>query len=805
MKIIDVKRSLNAILVVLLSLLFFSCQDDTMEINTTPNETKETLASTNINGLVRVKLNPELLDSFSIQLKSGHISSSDTEINTILDSIGTLTLKRTFPYSGKFEARSRENGLHLWYDISYDTTQVSLAEVLGQFENLSQVDITEPIRKIQSPKAEYHIIDATSQPNQFKSATAYPFNDTYLYAQWHYNNLGTVLDSEKDCDINLYEAWETQTGSSEVIVAIVDAGIDYDHEDLSSNMWINSAEKNGSSGADDDGNGYKDDVYGYNFVDDDATITAEYHGTHVAGTIAARNDNGKGVCGIAGGNSSHGGVKLMSCQVFETNDKGDEVSATNFAEAIKYAADNGAVICQNSWGYEDEASLPESMKEAIDYFIKYAGIDEDGNQVGPMAGGIMVFAAGNDNVSKNAYPAMYEPVIAVASVAADFILADYTNYGSWIDITAPGGAETSTEVYTNWIASTYPDNEYGYMIGTSMACPHVSGVAALVVSQYGSTGFTANDLKQKLTQGAVNLNIYNPAYENQYGAGLINAAAALENLLPEPEGNQSPIITSTENGSYTLKSHLTQSYNLSISDPDGDNFTWKYYDKNGASSAIEKDGDPQITIKALTIEPGTYSAALSASDIYGATTTYNISYTILDNTTPEITSVISNQYIGDANNSISINLEDYFTDADGEEVSFIVDYSTSYLSQTYSGNKLILNPLKYGLSTCSVTAYDARNAQVTQTFEVMVRDDDNAIDMYPNPVSDKVNFRMGEDIDGTLVVEIYNNNGVKVKTLSLPISTFSPASADVSDLGSGTYVVKMTFGNVVYESNMIKL
>ena len=146
-----------------------------------------------------------------------------------------------------------------------------------------------------------------------------PMNDPLLQDQWHYQNDGTLAYSKKGADINLFKALEITHGSPNVIVAIVDGGIDINHEDLAANIWINTAEKNGTSGKDDDGNGYKDDVYGWNFVDNSATIVPHSHGTHVAGTVAAVNNNGKGVCGVAGGSGHGDGVRLMSCQIFTPN------------------------------------------------------------------------------------------------------------------------------------------------------------------------------------------------------------------------------------------------------------------------------------------------------------------------------------------------------------------------------------------------------------------------------------------------------------------------------------------------------
>lgn len=322
---------------------------------------------------------------------------------------------------------------------------------------------------------------------------------------------GLYNQSNPGFDINVRPVWKDYTtGNPDVIVSVVDAGIDLTHEDLSSNCL--------SSG-------------NYNFVNSNSYIVAGYHGTHVAGTIAAVSNNGKGIAGIAGGDKANGkpGVKLMSCQIFLDNPDGT-TSSVGGAAAIKYGADNGAVISQNSWGYTFDkdgdgqltgeeytnamnARISTSDKVAVDYFIKYAGCDNNGNQLpgSPMKGGVVIFAAGNDGI-QNGAPAEYEGVIAVGAVTSDGKRASFSNYGKWVDICAPGTA----------ILSTIPGNQYDHSQGTSMACPHVSGVAALLVSYFGGPGFTNEMLKDKLL-GSANKSAISQA--RQVG-GLVDAYGA---------------------------------------------------------------------------------------------------------------------------------------------------------------------------------------------------------------------------------------------------------------------------------------
>ena len=415
---------------------------------------------------------------------------------------GIVRMRRLFPDAGRFEARTREEGLHRWYEVYYDAS-VSLTKAAMEWTELPGA------LKIEFNPRIHIIGDPVIVPEEPQAATAsdskdYPFNDPKLPEQWHYHNTGTVASSVSGCDINVFPVWEKYTtGNESVIVGVVDGGIDFSHEDLAANMWHNPEKKG-------------DAQYGYNFVNDSFSVTPDNHGTHVAGTIAAVNNNGIGVSGIAGGNAAEGiaGVKLMSCQIFE-----GEKSSGSGPAAIKWSADHGAVISQNSWGYLETTETPASLIAAVDYFIKYAGIDENGVQTGPMRGGIVIFAAGNENtdVSGNSYEAIFN----VASVGADYYRAYYSNYGDWVDISAPGGDAKKG----NQVLSTLPGNKYGKMQGTSMACPHVSGIAALIVSRFGTEGFSPKEVERRMIESAISIQSFNKKY--LMGAGLVNAYGAI--------------------------------------------------------------------------------------------------------------------------------------------------------------------------------------------------------------------------------------------------------------------------------------
>lgn len=424
-----------------------------------------------------------------------------------LSALGNYTMVRTFRPAGKWEKRHHEAGLDRWYDVIFDES-VSLTKATYAASLLEEVDIVECVPQVKA------------------MGITYPFNDPRLPEQWHYINPGGQSQWAEGCDINAINAWTIETGKPEVIVAVNDGGVDYAHEDLQANMWVNQAELNGQQGVDDDNNGFDDDIYGFSFITYDGKtpigkITPHDHGTHVAGTIGAVNNNGIGVSGVAGGNGdANSGIRIMTTPTLD----GQHGAFT--PDSFVYAADNGAVLINCSWGYvKNENPTPSAVSEAIDYFNEKAGFDENGNQTGPMAGGLVIFAAGNDGREVE-HPAMDDNVFAVAALSANYVRSYFTSYGDWIDISAPGG-DANRKTY---VLSTLPNNGYGNMQGSSMAAPHVTGVAALIVSYYGAgrKGFTRDQLIY-LLQSTANKKALeeNGSFANKLGAGLVDAYAAL--------------------------------------------------------------------------------------------------------------------------------------------------------------------------------------------------------------------------------------------------------------------------------------
>ena len=515
----------NIIYSLLLGLLITACNDAEL---TTPSGVETEMDNIFIpedaaDGELLIKFVPEMTDILdqmaeanSVMTRSG-IPSTDE----VLRILGGYELERVFPVDPRHEERARQNGMHLWYIVRFDkNTDLKVAvSNLRRLGEVSKVQCNTTLKRVDNTTRKPVAIGSDRLKSATRTADAH-FNDPGLYHQWGYVNNGGYDFAQEwaptiaGSDVNCAEAWDIypEAGDPSIIVAVLDEGVMWNHPDLAGNMWVNEAEEYNSK-TDADGNGYAGDRYGYNFVKNSPIIcwSEMYdtgHGTHVAGTIAAVNGNGEGVCGVAGGNGTPGtGVRIMSCQVI---DGMYSVTLAQEARAIKYAADNGAVILQCSWGYnsalanmmmgytpgpaseEEWGGLYPLEKEALDYFIHNAGSPN-----GVIEGGIAIFAAGNEYAAMPAFPSAYSKCLSVAAISADFTPAGYTDYGVEVDFSAPGG---DTEYYgalgenndgTDWtkpngsILSTLVINgqaDYGYYEGTSMACPHVSGVAALGLS-----------------------------------------------------------------------------------------------------------------------------------------------------------------------------------------------------------------------------------------------------------------------------------------------------------------------------------
>lgn len=594
--------------IAMVALALTGCSDSLSTIDSSEGKADITIPSDAEAGELLIKFAPEMssiLDQAQMsKTRSGKVTRSGIpSTDEVLDILGSYSFERVFPVDANTEARTREAGLHLWYTVKFDksTDLKAAAEHLKQLGEVTKVQTNGRIKRAYNTDSKrIYLSDKALQQKATRAAASGEPNDPGFAYQWHYRNLGAgnygfenlndnQAGAEAGCDVNAVEAWKNCVGDPSIIVAVLDEGVMYTHPDLAPNMWCNPGETTQGEKADGDGNGYEGDLHGYNFVEESGNITwsdanDSGHGTHVAGTIAAANNNGIGVSGVAGGDGTpNSGVKIMSCQIFSGQ---NSVTLAGEARAIKYAADNGAVILQCSWGYNSSESSELSgytpgpatekewaetyplEKEALDYFINNAGSPN-----GVIDGGIAVFAAGNEYAGNPAFPGAYSKCVSVASLAADYTPACYTDFGSLVTLSAPGGdleyygkiGETEDEYWAETgeqkgaVLSTLVKNgqpAYGYMEGTSMACPHVSGVAALGLAyavkqnrHYRAADFislmkkSVKDLDSHYQNGATKTYYMNHTtvgaspetielskYIGKMGAGLIDAAQLLNGI-----------------------------------------------------------------------------------------------------------------------------------------------------------------------------------------------------------------------------------------------------------------------------------
>ncbi|CAN5868264.1 hypothetical protein BH11BAC7_BH11BAC7_13170 [soil metagenome] len=424
-----------------------------------------------------------------------------------------------------------------------------------------------------------YIIDELKATNQIVYAERVPMdyscltpNDPSYGSQWH---LATI---------NAAGAWNYFSTGSTIKIAIVDNAIDRTHVDLATNLWVNPGEI-ASNGIDDDGNGYIDDINGYDVADNDNNPNPPNnsfdHGTHCAGISSARSNNNTGIASI--------GYSCKLVCVKATGNAASPSSVTDGYSGIVYAVAAGADVISMSWGGTGSSTTAQNI-------ITWAS----------QQGAVLVAAAGNNNVNTMFYPAGYVECIAVAATSSNDAKASFSNFGSWIDVSAPG----------NNIYSTLPGNTYGNLSGTSMACPLVAGLAGLMLSL--NPLLTPTDVRNCILNNATNINAQNPSYIGQLGAGRIDANAAMSCVgatlsLPPVANFVANVTTVTAGGSVNFTNTSLYCYS-------GTTYAWSFPGGTPASSTLQTP--PAITYNT----PGTYNVSLTVTNANGNNNHTNTSY-----------------------------------------------------------------------------------------------------------------------------------------------------------------------------------
>ncbi|CAN5152877.1 hypothetical protein BH09BAC5_BH09BAC5_03800 [soil metagenome] len=391
-------------------------------------------------------------------------------------------------------------------------------------------------------------------------------NDPSYGSQWH---LATI---------NAAGAWNYFSTGSNIKIAIVDNAIDRNHQDLSGNLWVNPGEI-ASNNIDDDGDGYIDDINGYDVADVDNNPNPPNnsfdHGTHCAGISSAKTNNSIGIASI--GYS----CKLMCVKA--TGNANSPSSVTNGYDGIVYAVSAGADVISMSWGGTGSSTTAQNI-------ITWAY----------QQGVVLIAAAGNNNSSTMFYPAGYTECIAVAATSSNDTKASFSNYGSWVDISAPG----------NNIYSTLPSNGYGNMSGTSMACPLVAGLAGLMLSL--NPILTPIDIRNCILNNATNINSMNPSYIGQLGSGRIDANASMACIgttlsLPPVANFVANVTTVSAGGSVSFTNTSLYAYS-------GSTYSWSFSGGTPATSTLQTP--PAIVYNT----PGTYNVSLTVTNANGNNT-----------------------------------------------------------------------------------------------------------------------------------------------------------------------------------------
>ncbi len=752
--------------------------------------------------VIAIKINT----SFAKQINPKQFSKGLTgvqDVDALSQSLKVGHVHRYFKLSKTFlndRNKDLNNWLLLYFPDSIDPEQIS-----AQYKQLSSVISAEPIA--------IHSV--------FKTP-----NDTRYSDQWHINQ-------SNDADIDAPEGWDLSTGDSSIIVAVLDTGVEWWHEDLAGskadktdrttiagNMWINRNElANTDPNVDEDGNGYNDDWIGWDFVTgnpqflnlgDDYDVAdndpsdGEGHGTHCAGNVGAITNNGVGVCSAAGGwgedaNGMGNGVKIMALRIGWSDFPSGRVSMDFAAQAFIYAAENGAKIASCSWG----SSETDALRDAVNTFL-YGTTSPTSSDAKIR---LIFVAAGNNSNEDQNYLNSRDDIISVAATDENDNAASFTNYGTWVDISAPG----------NNILSTYKGGDYKSLSGTSMATPITASVAAAIWSYDPS--LTASQVENYLYQGAENIDATLDAkYIGKMGAGRVSLYGSLSLII-----NHAPLAVADT-------SVISEDHTAAIpvlkndSDPDGDPLSFTLIDAahNGTAS---QSGDT-VLYTPNTNFFGQDSFRYQLSDDRGGLDTAMVRITVTSvNDAPQIVNLPNDLFI-DTNSCTSLYMPDYEQDVDTPDslltwsfsVSDPTAISYSYSETTDSLEICSLGPVGtyyvYTTLTDDSGAYDQDtitvHVDIPASVQKIAKGIPNKFDIlpnYPNPFNPTTTIRYQLPKASFVEISLFNMRGQHIATL---VEKFQQAGyyqiqLNSGHMASGVYFYKIKAGRFVKVRKMTLL